>query len=157
MRNWQKKCEGVDWIQVAQGTNQWRALVNTIISIRVSWAGNFMSEYQLVCPCGWCLSASKCKLNAVLSSSAVDEKYKSVWPYLELPRKEVERRENKDEFANGMRSDKVVRLGSINILLHSDVRLLHLHVKLFYLSDSSNASDSLSCIVCNSKTWELRN
>jgi hypothetical protein len=36
--------KGVDWINLAQDTDQWRALVNTVINLRVPYeAGNFLT------------------------------------------------------------------------------------------------------------------
>jgi len=29
------RCEGVDWIHLAQDRDQWRALVNTVVELRV--------------------------------------------------------------------------------------------------------------------------
>jgi len=29
-------CEGVNWIYLSQNMNQWRALVNTVMNLRVS-------------------------------------------------------------------------------------------------------------------------
>jgi hypothetical protein len=38
----------VDWIDVAQDRDQWRALVNTIVNLRVaSNAGKFLSGYTI--------------------------------------------------------------------------------------------------------------
>jgi hypothetical protein len=35
--------DGVDWIDMAQDRDQWRALVNTVLSLRVPWgAGGFL-------------------------------------------------------------------------------------------------------------------
>jgi hypothetical protein len=36
--------DGVDWIDMAQDRDQWRALVNTVLNLQVSWnAGKFLS------------------------------------------------------------------------------------------------------------------
>jgi hypothetical protein len=36
--------DGMDWIDLAQDMDQWRALVNTVMNIRVPWnAGKFLS------------------------------------------------------------------------------------------------------------------
>jgi hypothetical protein len=36
--------DGVDWIDVAQDRDRWKALVNTVLSLRVPWnAGKFLS------------------------------------------------------------------------------------------------------------------
>jgi hypothetical protein len=36
---------GVDWIDMAQDRDQWRALVNTVLNLQVSWnAGKFFSD-----------------------------------------------------------------------------------------------------------------
>jgi hypothetical protein len=38
------ECDGMDWIDLAQVRDQWRALVNTIMNLRVpSYAGKFLS------------------------------------------------------------------------------------------------------------------
>jgi hypothetical protein len=38
-------CEGVDWIHVVQDRDQWRAVVNTVMNLRVPYkAGNFLTE-----------------------------------------------------------------------------------------------------------------
>jgi hypothetical protein len=29
------ECEGVDWIYLAQGRDPWRALVNTVVNVRI--------------------------------------------------------------------------------------------------------------------------
>jgi hypothetical protein len=35
--------ENVDWVHLAQDKDQWQALVNTVMSLRVPWnAGNFL-------------------------------------------------------------------------------------------------------------------
>jgi hypothetical protein len=35
--------DGVDWIDMAQDRDQWRALVSTVLSLRVPWdAGGFL-------------------------------------------------------------------------------------------------------------------
>jgi hypothetical protein len=40
----QVRTSGVDWIDVAQDMDQWRALVNTLLNLRVSQnAGKFLS------------------------------------------------------------------------------------------------------------------
>jgi hypothetical protein len=37
--------EHVDWTYLAQARNRWRALVNTVMNVRVSWmAGDFLSS-----------------------------------------------------------------------------------------------------------------
>jgi hypothetical protein len=37
--------DGVDWIDVAPDRDQWRALVNTVMNLRVPWnAGKFLSD-----------------------------------------------------------------------------------------------------------------
>jgi hypothetical protein len=37
--------EGVDWINLAQDRDRWRALMYTVMNLRVSWnAGNFLSS-----------------------------------------------------------------------------------------------------------------
>jgi hypothetical protein len=37
-------CEGVDWMNLAQDRNQWRALVNTVMNRRVpQMTGNFLT------------------------------------------------------------------------------------------------------------------
>jgi hypothetical protein len=39
---------GMDWIDVAQDRNQWRALVNTVMKLRVPQnAGKFLSSYTI--------------------------------------------------------------------------------------------------------------
>jgi hypothetical protein len=38
-------CRGVDWIELDQDRNRWRALVNTVMNLRVSLnAGNFLTS-----------------------------------------------------------------------------------------------------------------
>jgi hypothetical protein len=38
-------CEGVDWMHVAQDRDQWRALVNTVVNLRVlQKAGNLLTS-----------------------------------------------------------------------------------------------------------------
>jgi hypothetical protein len=40
--------EGMDWIDLAQHRDQWRALVNTVMNLRVPEnAGNFLSGYTI--------------------------------------------------------------------------------------------------------------
>jgi hypothetical protein len=36
--------DGMDWINVAQDRDQWRALVNTIMNLRVKLNGKFFSS-----------------------------------------------------------------------------------------------------------------
>jgi hypothetical protein len=37
--------DGMDWIDLAQDRHQWRALVNTVMNLRVPYnAGNFLSS-----------------------------------------------------------------------------------------------------------------
>jgi hypothetical protein len=37
-------CDGMDWIDLAQDRDQWRALVNTVMNIRAPYyAGKFLS------------------------------------------------------------------------------------------------------------------
>jgi hypothetical protein len=41
--------DGMDWIDLAQDRNQWRALVNTVTNLRVlKNAGKFLSGYTIV-------------------------------------------------------------------------------------------------------------
>jgi hypothetical protein len=35
--------DGVDWIDMAQDRDQWRALVNTVLNLQVPYAGKFLS------------------------------------------------------------------------------------------------------------------
>jgi hypothetical protein len=40
---------GMDWINLAQDSDQWRALVNTIMNLRDQYnAGTFLSSYMAV-------------------------------------------------------------------------------------------------------------
>jgi hypothetical protein len=41
--------EGVDWIHLAQDRDRWRAVVNTVMNLRVPWkAGNFLTSWMAV-------------------------------------------------------------------------------------------------------------
>jgi hypothetical protein len=40
-------CEGVDWTLLAQDRDRWRAVVNTLMKLRVPWkAGNFLTRWE---------------------------------------------------------------------------------------------------------------
>jgi hypothetical protein len=40
--------DGVDWIDMAQDRDQWRALVNTLLNLRVPYnAGKFLSGFTI--------------------------------------------------------------------------------------------------------------
>jgi hypothetical protein len=38
------RCEGLDWIHLAEDMDQWRTLVNTIMNFRVHKTGNFLTS-----------------------------------------------------------------------------------------------------------------
>jgi hypothetical protein len=43
--------DGVDWMDMAQDRDQWRALVNTVLDLRVQLnAGGFLRAAQLTAP-----------------------------------------------------------------------------------------------------------
>jgi hypothetical protein len=43
------QCEGVDWIQLARDKDRWRALVNTMMNLRLPYkAGNFLSSWATI-------------------------------------------------------------------------------------------------------------
>jgi hypothetical protein len=49
MDYWETEWEGVDWMHLAQGRDQWRALVNTVKSLRVLYnVGNFLSVWVII-------------------------------------------------------------------------------------------------------------
>jgi hypothetical protein len=52
--------DGVDWIDMAQDRGQWKALVNTVLKLRVSQnAGKFLVGAQLAVPQEGLSSVSK--------------------------------------------------------------------------------------------------
>jgi hypothetical protein len=50
---------GVDWIDMAQDTDQWKALVNTVLNLRVKTPGSSRGAAQLVAPQEGLSSVSK--------------------------------------------------------------------------------------------------
>ena len=45
----EKECGGMDWIELAQDTDRWRALVKEVMNLRVSQiAGNFLTSREPV-------------------------------------------------------------------------------------------------------------
>ena len=49
-------CEGMDWIQLAQYMDRWRALVNVVMNFRVPWnAVNFLIGWKTVSFSSWTL------------------------------------------------------------------------------------------------------
>ena len=45
MNIWEVGCEGIDWIELAQDKDRWRALVNVVKNLRFPLnAGNFLTS-----------------------------------------------------------------------------------------------------------------